>query len=393
MKNKKELVDISVGVMYLGIAMLSFFLFYKYITGEQDSDFTVHITTVLQGRSGYSLMHKLIEICGKLPYFNYSLSLLMSLIIIATIIGVRKYIDKNIDFRGDGKFSNLAITLVSVLTIFTSNIYIPFIFPHLYNHYTKVSQPWHNSTFILMRFFSVFVVYYFFKIYDEIKGNEKISKYDAILFWLSLNLCNYSKPNFFLAFAPISIIVFMYLLVTNRRRFKELVKWGILYILTVPIIIYMVSIVYDEESQSSIAFSTENFADYVINGKFLIYEFSNLLFPVFVTLLFLYIKFKNKNKIDLDRIIIAFGMYIISHLQQLLMIDDGPRKADGNYAWGVYGMGMILFMVCITELFRAYNTGIIKKNAYLTGMLLFLCHVLCGCVYFILLLTGKYYLI
>lgn len=43
------------------------------------------------------------------------------------------------------------------------------------------------------------------------------------------------------------------------------------------------------------------------------------------------------------------------------MIDEGHRMYDGNYAWGVYCAGMILFLVCISEWIFAYCDRQIKN--------------------------------
>lgn len=309
----------------------------------------------------------------------------MVAIIVITVLGIYKYIRHRTNMP-------LYCSFLALVLIFTSNIYIPSLFPHFYNHYTKVSQPWHNSTFLLMRAFSVWVIYYFFKIYDEIKDNNKISLVNAVCFFLSLSLCNFSKPNFILAFAPASILVFVYLLIGDKKRFKALFEWGVLYLLSLPCIIYMMNIVYDEAENSKVAISSENFVDYVLSNDILIYEISNLLFPLFVVVVFAIIHSKNRN-FSIDRIVIGSIIFVISHIQQLLMIDDGPRKDAGNYAWGVYGIGLILFMIFITEWLRAYRCKFLSKKIFVIGVTIFVLHVISGIVYFVLLSQGRTYII
>lgn len=100
------------------------------------------------------------------------------------------------------------------------------------------------------------------------------------------------------------------------------------------------------------------------------------MFPIFVLIVFSVIKLKNKS-METDRIIQAFILFLITHLQQLLMIDEGHRMYDGNYAWGVYCAGMILFLVCISEWIFAYCDRQIKNICvFILGILLFLLHII-----------------
>lgn len=136
----------------------------------------------------------------------------------------------------------------------------------------------------------------------------------------------------------------------------------------------------------------KNFVDYVLSNNILIYEISNLLFPLFVVVVFAIIHSKNRN-FSIDRIVIGSIIFVISHLQQLLMIDDDPRKDAGNYAWGVYGIGSILFMIFITEWLRAYRCKFLSKKIFVIGVTIFVLHVISGIVYFVMLSQGRTYII
>lgn len=384
--------------LYFLVFISSIFLFYGFITKLADSDFPAHISTVLKKAPMYSLMHYLIGMCYLLSSHELAelaLSILMSIIFVGTSFGMFLYLVRRV---GD-KVDKYTIVFFALMLLFVSNLYIPAIFPHLYTNYTSVSQPLHNSTYLLMRFFSVLVTIFYFKIYEQVKLNEFHIK-DGIIFCIFLTLCNFSKPNFLLAFAPMSLIVFLILFIRKKgKNFKILFQWGVFYILSLPCLLYMTRIVYDESTNSSIVFETNRLWDYLFgnsgielaHGQFIICELSNLLFPLFVLIVFSIKKLK-KEDIETDRVLQGFLLFFIAHLQQLLMVEDGPRRYHGNYDWGLYCAGMILFLICIGEWLRAYSTKQIKnKNVFICGLVIFLLQVLSGIFYYIILLSGRYY--
>lgn len=368
-------------------------LFLQFVKGTYASDFPQHIETATNGNAGYSLMHRLIKLCYMFDNPIVVLSNLMSILVIITGIGIFIYI-KSIHIQDLGIE---VIIIISVSLIFTSNIFIPGVFPHLYDHYTIVSQPWHNSTYILMRMCGVFVILLYFKISEYIKNGNPIPNGLNFCFLILLTLCNYSKPNFFLAFAPLAFFSVLYYFIKEKgKNIRPVLQFGLAVICSMPILIYQVNIVYDESEQSKIDISGENFFDYFIGnqeGNIFIYEFVNLFFPLFMLGIMVFLKYvKKQNDIDFFRIIQAFILFVISHMQQLLMIDDGPRRDAGNYAWGIYCFGLILFMVCITEWIKIYKNGVQKsKLIYMIGNIIYMIHIVCGIAYFVILHNETFY--
>ena len=118
-----------------------------------------------------------------------------------------------------------------------------------------------------MRFFSMWVILLFFNIYENVENN-KFSIRDGIIFCVLLSLCNYSKPNFFLAFAPASFFIFICLFIRFRgKNFASIFKWGMCYLFSIPCMFYMVSVVYDKSENSQVAFSSENLVLNASNAK------------------------------------------------------------------------------------------------------------------------------
>ncbi len=390
---------LGIGIALAALTVLSvqlFELFRHYVNGEYGSDNCVHIKTVVEGRPGYSLVHKLFGFCFRFPDPYKAIVILMTTMIILTIVGHSIYIIR----RTNAKITDCVPYLVAIGVLFTSNVYIPSFFPHLYNHYTTVSQPWHNTTYICMRVLSVFVLILFFEIYEKVKSG-KFPIVQGILFCVILTLCNSAKPNFFLAFAPMALIAFIYLFIREKgKNILNLLKWGVCFLLSMPIIYYMSQIVYSTESGSEegssagLTISTEAFMDFFAgdNGAALIFELSNLLFPLFVFIVLLVCAIQKKT--EFSRIVWGFVLYITAHMEQLLLVDGDKRADDGNYAWGVYNAGILLTLICITEWIRAYKKGQIhNKPLYFTGLVLFVLQSVCGIIYFVTVCRGISYLV
>ena len=128
------------------------------------------------------------------------------------------------------------------------------------------------------------------------------------------------------------------------------------------------------------------------NGAALIFELSNLLFPLFVFIVLLVCAIRKKT--EFSRIVWGFVLYITAHMEQLLLVDGDKRADDGNYAWGVYNAGILLTLICITEWIRAYKKGQIhNKPLYFTGLVLFVLQSVCGIIYFVTVCRGISYLV
>lgn len=388
---KRLLVVFNIGIAMI-ISYSSAILFHRYIIGSYASDFPTHIQTVKMGRAGYSLAHRFIAFCLLFPHGEKVLAILLGGVVLGTSIGMWFYIHKHLN-EYLCKESGM---LLAMALLFVNNIYLPKVNEHLYYYNTNVSQPWHNITFILMKFLGAFVICLYFEIYQELKEN-RLSLNKGIVFVILLSLCNFAKPNFFLAFAPAVFLALVILFINDKgENWKTLIIFGCLVLLSIPVLLYQVGVVYDVNENSSIGFELENFRQYVFapKGSVFIYEFSNLAFPLFVAAVLLLLKFVKHEKIELDRMGQAFLMFFIAHMQQLLMVDEGPRKYYGNYAWGVFAFGMYLFMVCIVEWILAYKKKRLKSRLiFIIGNILFCVHIFCGITYFVLMCCGYYFLI
>ncbi|WP_029233402.1 hypothetical protein [Butyrivibrio sp. VCB2006] len=366
------------GIIISLICVLSGSLFFNFIVGKFSSDFVAHISTVISGNKGYSLAHLIIKICSLSGHTNEVLTIVMVVIIACTIGASYIYVYGRLNSILDSS----VILFVAISSIFVNSLYVPVVFPYFYTHYTVVSQPWHNITYLVMRLWSIGVLCLWFEILNDIQMSKKLRARYLLLFLVLLIMCNWSKPNFVLAFAPMVAFVFIHvLLVSHGKSIRSVLLVSLMGILSMVPVFFQTRVVFDESEKASIVISAENFVDYLfgnVQGNFLIYEFCNLLFPMFVLITLLYLHFGKKNNIDFSRITCAFLMFVISHLQQLFLAEDGPRKLDGNFAWGVYGMGMLLYLIIITEWIYIYKTKNINKIVYMVGNVIYCWHVFGG---------------
>lgn len=389
---KSRAAKIGVAALYAVVFAMLCHLFFNHLRNNFVNDTAAHVETVLRGHAGYSLAHFVIGVCCRLPFPRGVLSVVLASFSLGTALGMAVYLRS----RAGARWSRPLLLFLGLALVFTGNLWLPRLFPHFYTHYTKVSQPWHNSTYLLMRFFSVPVLALYFKLFDQARRNAFAIR-DGLLFCAVLTLCNYAKPNFFLAFAPAALAVFAWLLVASRgKNAPALFKWGCCFILSAVCMVFMFRIVYEPGSHSSIAFSSENFVDYVFGnkgvggrrGQFWICEFSNLCFPLYVLASFVVLKLLGRA-VEFSRLLQGFLIFLFGHLEQLFLVEDGPRRSHGNYAWGVYGVGMLLFLVCLAEWLRAYDRKQLRnKWAFGIGLALFAAHILGGFVYFTILCRG-----
>ena len=104
---------LGIGIALAALTVLSvqlFELFRHYVNGEYGSDNCVHIKTVVEGRPGYSLVHKLFGFCFRFPDPYKAIVILMTTMIILTIVGHSIYIIRKRS-NSDNRISRIVINI------------------------------------------------------------------------------------------------------------------------------------------------------------------------------------------------------------------------------------------------------------------------------------------
>lgn len=372
---------------YLSLALLfvtSFILFYRYIFDLRTSDFPAHIKNALNGK-GYSIAHILFILCYRITGTKMSIVVLMSLITVLTAAACAVFMKKLLKLM-DVDMDLFSLIPVSVSSVFISKLCIPEWSP-LYYDDAFSTQPWHNSTYIMMRLFGICVLAVFFTMQKEY--DKKIGVKDCVLFTIFLILVNLSKPNFIIAFSPIMLIMLICDFIRSKgKTFKNAFFFGCCVLISCFVLLYQYKIVFPSDGNDKMMISIANGVSFITKDfKFVLYLILNFLFPLYVS----YQVFRNRNEFDRNSLRIfneAWAMMLLSFLEYLFVVESGSRAADGNFEWGLSFFAYILFMVCVCFLIRLKKAGRISEAQFSTAKNIYSAHVLFGIFYFGLLVIG-----
>ena len=365
---------------FTGLSTL--YLFNRFVYSKFVSDFPAHISSAVT-ENGYSFMHILLKFTFNIFKNLTAISVLMSVITVLTVF-VAAYLFKTIiKTVSNGKYNTdtfrfYAFSIVlSALSLFISNIYIPEYWEHYYVGQSTVTQPWHNSTYILMRLFALAVLAVYFVIQQRYY-KQKISVGYYIVFLILLALTNFAKPNFSMAFAPIMLLVLLWdFCATKAKSFLNALLFGVCVLISFFPILFQTNSLYGGADGSSIVMSADKYLSFTAEKSYMYSLFADLLFPLLAAIIILVYYLKCKD-ISLRIFFTTWGFYVLGVLEALFIAETGPRATHGNFGWGQYFFGLLLYLVSI-----AYLTIIAKKKkeVYFTFIIYGL-NIISGIFYF-----------
>ena len=381
--------------------VLFFILFYSYVSisflGKYNSDIKDHIDMSYLGIF-YSLMGTIIKMILTLSgdYASILISILLSSFIIFSIFETEKIINYLLEkFRI--KINKDICFFISICLIFITAIYIPGYSPIVFGKFftknkiliTSMSaQPWHNTTYIGMRLFALQVMYKY--MYILIENDIKFKDY--VEFLILLLLVNAVKPNFIIAFAPMVGLFIIYdffssLWKKKKVDLKKFLFLSICLIVSTVVLYFQYKILYSKDSGSSVAFTLKNFKPLILERNFYKISLLGVIFPIIVLLSCI------KNRYLPKILFQSWVLFFISFLERIFFIELGYREKHGNFFWGGYFAGYFLFLVSIVLILVMYNKKIISKKEYYIFFVIFLLHVVSGIIYFLMLLSGDFYVL
>lgn len=364
-------------------------LFLNQILCQFESDLPAHISAAMAG-DYYSINSILLRLFNHIGGYSAIASYLSAVVVLtmwATAWMVKTLLRIN---DPDSKRTLTRLFAVTAPLVFLSSIYLPGRYGVFYyvaeNHVTDFTQPWHNSTYLLMRLFSLVAMTLYFRI--QSRYLKKYAWVEWSLFLLSLVAVNAAKPNFFLAFAPAALCFFAYDLIRSRKL-KPIIWFGISFLLSLPVLLFQRSVLYSsgEEEQSGIELSTRLFKHVLQNRILLPHLVAGASFVVLVTALCV-IHREGKRSLWL-----GWTAYLFSFLTRWFLFETGPRATHGNFAWGAKGMAFLLTAICLERLIDMKLKKKISMNAYLAACALLALMIGSGAVYFVKLYLGTSYLI
>lgn len=387
MKDKKELKIVNI-ISTIILFLTVFYLMNKYVNKVFASDYPSHINHSLRGDSYSLIALPIVVFCGFMNSRTL-FAVFMSIVILLTIMACGFFVKRITRIMNTNINSKLLIVPLS--TIFICKICIPEWSP-LYYQASLSTQPWHNSTFTLMRMFAIISLYLFFKI--QKKYDNKVYFKDLFVFTLILFLTNFAKPSFIMAFAPIVLFELIRDFVkTKGRNFKNEFLIGICVLISCSILIYQYSASFGSSSNSDggIAFSLSNFINYFIeNKKYPIYFFLSFAYPLYI----LYLCIKNRKALDSyskKMYIQTWLMYVLSFIESLVLVETGSRAADGNFGWGSLFFAYILFVMSICMHIKLRKEKLINDSNNTIAVYTYALHIMFGVCYFVLLCMGYHY--
>ena len=388
---RKKALKYSVNAALFCVFLEAVYLFFMYASGTYSSDFPAHIYASITGE-GYSLMHLILKICNKISPHPLITAYVMGIITVATVYAVYCFL-KFILKENNVKFNKYMVMALGITGICLSSIYIPKLFPHHYTAATCLTQPWHNTTYILMRMLGYLTLTVYFYIVRNYQKKNCIKAY--VVFTIFLSLTNFAKPNFFLGFAPMMLAVLIYDFIKSRgKQLKNIIMFGCCVLLSMPVLFMQAREVYGEGENSSVIFSCEKFKQLYSGTDWIWAAVSNMLFPVIVTGVVIYAKKKN-GEIDISYLVQAWIMYFISYGEMLFIQETGARASHGNFAWGIYFFTAVLYIICLAEWIIIYKKEYLsKKNPlFFIGTAVYCMNAASGIQYVCLLTQGKHYII
>ena len=310
----------------------------------------------------------------------------MSLLIVATTLVCSIFIRKLLNLL-HVKIDLYDSIIISSTTVFICKICIPDFSPYYYLD-SFVTQPWHNSTYVVMRIFGLLAVYYFFRIQ---KNYLHVSKFnvDYLFFTLSLIAVNFSKPNFIIGFAPIMLICLIYdFIKTKGKSFKNAFIFGVCVLIACSFLIIQYTELFPSDGDSQMVLSLSNAINYFkTNIKYPLYFVLNYMFAIYVS----FLVYKNKKRLDKysKRVLIqTWMMQALSFIEWLFLIEIGYRSDDNNFIWGLQFFSYLLFVVCICMLIKMKNEKHITESEYTVSKCIYITHIIFGICYFACLFFG-----
>lgn len=387
MKQKNRAIDIA-KIAYVGLIFLTaVYLFYNQgVTPDRTiflSDLPDHVAFAMTGDS-YSFMYLIMGILLKLPRGRmFAIAAFAALLVVGagwiTYLLLKKMMPEN--------KKNLAFFIAFSL-LFLTSIYLPGIYEKFYWN-TFAAQPWHNITYIGMRFFALWTMYSFFEVYENYLEGIGVKQWIKIAVPLLLGTA--IKPNFLLsfAFALLAILIIDYVkhFLEHKRLFDQtfwnIVKMGTVVfpacfaLLVQAVILYGPSESGEATSSVIITWGATLLKDglYVLVMK----TVCSLAFPIFVYVC---------NRKDFDKKInFTYLMFLVTFIQVHMLDEAGARANHGNFTWGIYNAVYIMFIYAIGCFVQNANIKD-KKVETMVGWGMLALHLISGITYYVILLQG-----
>lgn len=299
-----------------------FFLFcqqyYNATESSYPSDLWSHINESMSGEQIYSLMRFIMGKMGTLPFAGYWIAVLLDVLLLFSVFATKTLLQFLLPDRN--KWLLYIYSWVSVaffpLTIINYSSYSGIM------NYNLV----HNSTYMAMKPFAIFSIYFFFKLYDSIRAG-KVTVKDSIKLMTVVTISTVFKPNFTIGFSFALLFVLIYEFVrAHGKNIINCLKVGCSVLPSVVIVLYQQSQWFDDTAEIQIGFMT---AMNAISR----HPWINMAEALAFVLIVLF--FTCKDSIKDKRYVFVWLLFVSNLMLGMLLYEDGHRLLHGNFLWGV----------------------------------------------------------
>lgn len=335
------------------------YVVYMMSTHGWPSDYPAHIRSALEDQ-GYSLLTVILRVLYLLSGNAILLSCFIGAVVACTGTAIKYLIMTMLDDEY-GNFEggrSIYVIIFSYAVLFVGSIKIPRFYPYFYIkdyfHGAFLTQPWQNSTYVVMRLFAVLSFAMFLKCLRSAK--EGVKARELFSLFIVLALANAFKPNFIIAFAPSAFILCLINVIKEKERviIVEYVKIAVVFILSLLPLIFQYMVLFGDDPENGWGFTIIKMLEF-LKGGFPIYVMvSNFIFPVLV--LFLVGKMRWQDQ----ALVLAWIHEILTFFEAMFLTETGSRAGAGNFGWNMMNATLILFVVSFAAILKLPKE---KKNS------------------------------
>lgn len=280
------------------------------------------------------------------------------------------------------KYSRNAITLFAAICGSVACIWLPFYNPTIY-YGVGTPNTWHSCTQMLVLPFMILSVPLTAWCYESFEqllpaqgAQTRLPWKQPIALGMVLFVGLLAKPTFLQAFLPAACLFFLVQWIRHPQNSRYFVQ---IIICVLPAVILML-LQYLYYFGNIISTSTS--MEIQLSWEKLRYTVIQVLmlnaFPLYT------LWTTRKQKWD-TCLILTLLLNLIAILEMIVLGEGGRRSQDGNFAWGLMGASMMLWIVCLIRFFKEAQ---LKKPElrHLPAWLLLAWHQFTGIYYFIYLL-------
>ena len=358
--------------------------------GKFGSDYVVQITEGINPDiPNYTLLAIVMRFCYAITHDTKGIVLFMVLCYFFATLLIYRYYKQSGEETGILWYLALSVLFIEsiylpqVHEVFQLNVNMPI------RLITIVGQPWHNSTYASSRVFDLAGLLVLLRVIEGGKKEENVKNW--ILLLATFGIANAIKPSYFICLAPALLIWGIWKLIRNPRYFGTLLYCASALVLSMIPLLYQYLVLFGADDGNSWTATWELFSQYVFRVETIYYLFTDLGMPIMVSIMLIV------RKRFTDDMAISWLTLIVSIIISRLLWEVGPRMYDGNFIWGRYAAGFMLYVVCLKKMIelrkeeKSQNTF---RSAWLKlAFAMYALNVINGIMYFGIILSGYTYAI